>query len=112
MIFFTNYIILIFRQLIKYFGVKMADFISNLIQNDLLATIIMSCVPLIELKGAIVFARDIGYGFLSALGLSYLGSTIVFIPIFFLLKPLLKLLKKVKWLELSNMPAIFGGIRF
>jgi uncharacterized membrane protein len=75
----------------------MADFISNLIQNNFLATIIMSCVPLIELKGAIVFARGMKYGFLYALGLSYLGSTIIFIPIFFLLKPLLKLLKKVKW---------------
>ena len=67
----------------------MADFISNLIQNDFLATIIMSCVPLIELKGAIVFARGMNYGFLYALGLSYLGSTIIFIPIFFLLKPIL-----------------------
>lgn len=75
----------------------MADFISNLIQNDFLATIIMSCVPLIELKGAIVFARGMNYGFLYALGLSYLGSTIIFIPIFFLLKPILKLLKKIKW---------------
>ena len=78
----------------------MADFIKNLIQNDLIATIIMSCVPLLELKGAIVFARNIGYDFFSALGLSYLGSTLVFIPIFFLLKPILKLLKKIKWFNI------------
>ncbi|MBQ9735098.1 MAG: small multi-drug export protein, partial [Clostridia bacterium] len=33
----------------------------------------------------------------SALGLAFIGSTIVFIPIFFLLKPVLTLLKKIKW---------------
>lgn len=75
----------------------MVEFIKNLIQNDVWATLVMSFVPLIELKGAIVFARGINMGFFSALGLSYLGSTLVFIPIFFLLQPILNLLKKIKW---------------
>lgn len=44
----------------------MVEFIQNLIGNDLWATIIMSFVPLIELKGGIVFARGVGFNFLEA----------------------------------------------
>lgn len=72
----------------------MIEFIRNSIGNDLWATLIMSFVPLIELKGGIVFARGAGFGFFSALGLSFVGSTAVFFPVFFLLKPVLNLLKK------------------
>ena len=74
----------------------MVEFIQNLINNDLISVIIVSLIPMIELKGGIVFARGVGFNFLEALGLAYLGSTIVFIPIFFLLVPLLNLFKKVK----------------
>ncbi len=77
----------------------MVNFISQLINNNYLATLIMSLVPLIELKGAIVFARGVGFGFFTALGLSFLGSTIVFIPIYWLLKPVLNLLKKIKFIN-------------
>ncbi len=75
----------------------MQEFISKFIGNDLIATIVMSIVPMIELKGGIVFARGVGFDFIQALGLAYLGSTLVFIPIFFLLRPILNLLKKIKW---------------
>ncbi len=75
----------------------MSDFIAKLIGDDLWATLVMSLVPMIELKGGIVFAWARGFGFLKSLGLAYLGSTIVFIPIFFLLKPILNLMKKIKW---------------
>ncbi len=77
----------------------MSDFIRNLIGNDILATAIMSIVPLIELKGGIVFARTAGLDFFSAFGLAFLGSTIVFIPIYFLLRPLLNLLKRIKFID-------------
>ena len=77
----------------------MTQFISNLIGNDIIATIVMSIVPLIELKGGIIFARGAGLGILEALGLSYVGSTIVFIPFFFLLRPILRWLKKIKFVE-------------
>ena len=80
-----------------FWSEKMTEFIKNLIGNDIWATVIMSIVPLIELKGGIIFARSAGMGFLQAFGLAYVGSTIVFIPIYFLLKPILNLLKKVKW---------------
>ncbi len=77
----------------------MVEIISNLIKNEYLATLIMSFVPLIELKGAIVFSRGIGFGFFSSFLLSYIGSTIVFVPVYFLVKPLFNLLKKIKFIS-------------
>ena len=59
----------------------------------------MSFIPLIELKGGIIFARGAGLNFLESFSLSYLGSTIAFIPVFFLLIPILNLLKKIKWFK-------------
>lgn len=75
----------------------MTEFITNLIPNEFLATAVMSFVPLIELKGGIVFARAAGLGFFKALGLAYLGSTAAVVLVFFLLKPILALLKRIKW---------------
>ncbi len=75
----------------------MVEFISNLIGNDIIATIVMSFIPLIELKGGIVFARGVGINTFAALGLGYVGATVAFFPVFFLLIPILKLLKKIKW---------------
>ena len=77
----------------------MVDFISALIGNAKLATLIMSFIPLIELKGGIIFARGAGLDFFESFGLAYLGSTIAFIPVFFLLVPILELLKKIKWFK-------------
>jgi uncharacterized membrane protein len=57
----------------------------------------MSFVPLIELKGGIVFARGVGLGFFESLGLAFVGSTLVFFLVFFLLVPILNLLKKIKF---------------
>ncbi len=74
----------------------MTKFLQQLIGNDFLATIIMSFVPLIELKGGIVFARSLGLDFFLAFALAYAGSTLVFFPIYFLLKPILELIKKIK----------------
>ena len=74
----------------------MTEFIRGLVGNDLWATLIMSFVPLIELKGGIVFARGVGFDFIYAFLFAYLGSTLVFFPIYFLLKPILNLIKKIK----------------
>ncbi len=76
---------------------KMTEFISKLIGNEYLATLVMSIFPLIELKGGIVYAQSAGVHWAISLLLSYVGSTIVFIPIYYLLKPILSLLKKIKW---------------
>ena len=75
----------------------MTEFIQNLIGNDYIATMIMSFIPLIELKGGIVFAQSTGMNFFLAFALAYVGSTIAFIPVYWLLRPILTLLKKFKW---------------
>lgn len=77
----------------------MVEFISNLIKNEYWATLVMSFVPLIELKGGIVFARGVGLGFLKSLLLAYAGSTVAFVLVYFLLKPVLALLKKIKFVN-------------
>lgn len=75
----------------------MKEFLVNLLGKEL-GTVVMSFVPLIELKGGIVFARSVDIGFFSALGLAYAGSTLAFFLIFFLLRPILNLLKKIGWI--------------
>lgn len=65
--------------------------------NAYISSALVSIIPLIELKGGIMFARGAGLGFLTGFIFPYIGSTLVFLPIFFLLKPVLKLLKKIKW---------------
>jgi hypothetical protein len=77
----------------------MTEFISNLIGNDYIATTVMSFVPLIELKGAIVYARALEQpmSLFIAFLLAYVGSTLVFFPIYWLLRPILNLMKKIKW---------------
>ena len=99
MIFFNNYIILIIEKKSRGLDRVMADFITNLVGNNYIATIIMSFMPMIELKGGILFARASGLGFFEGFLFSYLGSSFVFIPIYFLLRPILNLLKKIKWIN-------------
>ena len=64
-----------------------------------LATFLGSMIPLIELKGSIMFGRSeqVGLNFFEAFGISFLGSTLVFFILFFLLVPVLNLLKKWKF---------------
>ena len=71
--------------------------INNLTGNPSITTLLVSLVPMIELKGSILFARASGIDFIMSYLLSFLGSTAVFFPIFFLLIPVLNLLKKVRW---------------
>lgn len=73
--------------------------IRDLIQNDQVATLLMSIIPLIELKGGIVFARGAGMGFFEALAFAYIGSTVAFFFVYWLLKPVLKVLKKIKGID-------------
>jgi uncharacterized membrane protein len=77
----------------------MTEFISNLIGNEYIATVIVSLFPLIELKGGIVYAQSAGINFVLSFLLAYLGSTIVYILVYFLVKPVLALLKKIQWVK-------------
>lgn len=89
----------------------MQSFIQKLVGNDLISSIIVSFIPLIELKGGIVFARGVGFSFFEALSLCYLGSTVAFFPVFFLLKPILALLSKNKAFSRfsEKVQAFFSG---
>ena len=89
----------------------LTEFISSIFGNDIISTLVMSFIPLIELKGGIVFARGVNIGSFESLGLAYLGSTIAFLPVFFLLIPILKLLKKIKFVHkfADKIEAYFQG---
>lgn len=67
--------------------------------NTFVSSTLVSMIPLIELKGGILFARECSLNFLYGFLFPYLGSTIIFFPIFFLLKPILNLLKKIKFIK-------------
>ncbi len=77
----------------------MADLIEKFLHtftdNNILLTILSSCFPLIELKGAIPVGTKLGLPLWQSAIFAYLGSTLVIIPIFFLLIPIFKLLKKI-----------------
>ena len=75
----------------------MSAFFAGLFGNEW-GTFIMSLVPMIELKGGIVFALSVGLSPFLAFVLSYAGSSVVFLLFFFLLVPLLNLLKKIKFI--------------
>lgn len=78
----------------------MAEFIKNFLLkitggNVWLSTILSSCFPLVELKGAIPIGVGLNLPLWQSAIFAYLGSTLVVIPIFFLLIPVFKLLKKI-----------------
>ncbi|MBQ7408366.1 MAG: small multi-drug export protein, partial [Clostridia bacterium] len=60
---------------------------------------LLSAFPLIELKGAIPIGLKAGMNLLKVAALAYAGSTLISVPLFFLLKPIFNLLKKIKPLE-------------
>ncbi len=77
----------------------MVNFISNLIGNNYIATLIVSLFPLIELKGGIVYAVGSGIDYFISFLIAYFGSSLAFFGIFFLFIPILNLLKKIKFLN-------------
>ena len=75
---------------------QIIDSVTQFFGNGWITTFFLSMIPLIELKGAI----PVGFasiGALPAFLMAYLGSTLVFIPLYFLLRPLLNLLKRIRW---------------
>ena len=78
----------------------LSTFLYNLTGgNAYLATFLVSMFPLIELKGAIPIGTYYGLDLLTCAGISYLGSSLIVIPIFFLLIPIFNLLKKIKFIK-------------
>lgn len=78
---------------------KLMQFLQEIIANDKLLVLIISAFPLIELKGAIPIGLKAGIDLWQSALLGYFGSTLVAIPLFFLLIPIFNLLKKIKFIK-------------
>jgi uncharacterized membrane protein len=79
-------------------GEALGDFLIEFFNNPYLAVFVVAMVPLIELKGAIPIGMTPAFGLtlIETAIFAYLGSTLVSFLVFFLLKPVFKLLKKIK----------------
>lgn len=73
---------------------KLVEFLFGIFGNDFVTVALISAVPLIELKGAIPIGLKAGLTLLQSAALSYVGSSLVCIPLYFLLLPVFGLLKK------------------
>lgn len=78
---------------------KIAEFLLNLTHSNWLSILLISAFPLIELKGAIPIGAKLGVSLWQTAGLAYFGSTLVCIPVFFLLIPIFNLLKKIPFIK-------------
>lgn len=85
------------------------DFLQSFIKNPYILVIVVSIFPLIELKGAIPMGLKSGLKVYQSGILSYIGSTLVVVPIFFLLLYVFKLLKKIPFVKkiIEKLEVIF-----
>ncbi len=83
--------------------VTIAEFFRNILGNDYLTLFVISIIPIIELRGAIVIMGGMqGINLLAGMFCCVAGSTVVILPILFLIRPLIMKLK------LSKRLASFG----
>lgn len=76
------------------------EFFRNLFGNDIITIFFVSAIPFVELRGAILLGvSQMALNPFLVWGLSWLGSTLLGVLLFFLLKPILNLLKKIKWFK-------------
>ena len=77
---------------------KLGEFLIDVFTNPYLTVFLIAMIPLIELKGAIPVGMTpaFGLGLLETAAVAYLGSTLISFLVFFLLKPVFALLKKIK----------------
>lgn len=78
---------------------KLVEFLKLITANDKLLVLLLSAFPLIELKGAIPIGLKAGLSVWESGVLGYFGSSLVSIPLFFLLIPVFNLLKKIPFLK-------------
>lgn len=74
-------------------------FLQSFIKNQYILVALVAMFPLVELKGAIPIGLKSGLKLYESALLSYFGSTIIVIPIFFLLIYVFKLLKKIPFVK-------------
>ena len=78
---------------------KAVEFLQSITQNPYLIVFLVSMLPLIELKGAIPIGAKLGLGLMESSILAYLGSTVVVLCVFFLIKYVFILLKKIRFIK-------------
>lgn len=72
------------------------DFFRELLNNDILTIFIVSMLPVVELRGAIPIAMQMGIPWYASFGYSFLGSIAVAPVLLLILLPLLNAMKKIK----------------
>lgn len=75
------------------------NFFLKITDNAKIITLFLSMFPLIELKGAIPVGVGLGLNTVTSALLAYAGSSLIVIPLFFLLIPIFNLLKKIKFIK-------------
>ena len=87
------------------------NFLQSLTDQNWIIVLLSAMIPLIELKGAIPVGVSLGMNIWQSAGLSYLGSTFIVIPIFFLLIPIFNLLKKIPFIRafIAKLEAMLKG---
>ncbi|MBR4419968.1 MAG: small multi-drug export protein, partial [Clostridia bacterium] len=78
---------------------KLVEILQNITSNGNILVLLLSAFPLIELKGAIPVGLKAGISVWQSGVLGYIGSTLVSIPLFFLLIPVFNLLKKIPFIK-------------
>jgi uncharacterized membrane protein len=83
----------------RVMGEILLNFFKSITDNGELITLLVSMFPLIELKGAIPIGTGLELPLVRAALLAYCGSTLIVMPIFFLLIPIFNLLKRIKFVK-------------
>lgn len=85
------------------------QFLSIFTNDGKIITLFVSMFPLVELKGAIPIGFSYGESLITSALLGYIGSTIITIPLFFLLIPIFNLLKKIGFIKkfIQKIEAVF-----
>ena len=93
----------------RVMGEILLNFFKSVTDNSELITLLVSMFPLIELKGAIPIGTGLGLDLITSATLAYAGSSLIVIPIFFLLIPIFNLLKKIKFIKkiIQKIEAVF-----
>ncbi|MBQ9710213.1 MAG: small multi-drug export protein [Clostridia bacterium] len=84
------------------------EFLQSITGNSFVTVALVSMFPLIELKGAIPIGEALGLNLWQSAGLAYVGSTVISIPIFFLLVPIFNLMKR--WKPLYRLTEKIEGV--
>lgn len=70
--------------------------VRELIDNDMLTTVLISMIPIVELRGAIPAAMTMGINPIAAFALAWAGSAVVSPILLLILRPVLNWMKKYK----------------